>query len=150
MITCWIGVRAFGRATALAAGSSEPAMLTAPRAPARLRAVRRVNRSLVISRLPSAPDRVDRIGGRGVRRMADDAEAVLEGPQQAVVVVDGAVETGPRELAHDRERDVPAARELLRASRPLVGGPLVEGDDQHPVGPEGRRVLDQRDLVGQE
>src|SRR3982751_5353505 len=119
MITCWIGVDAFGRASAREAGSSEPAMLAAPSAPARFRAVRRVNCSLVISRLPSAPDRVDRVGGGSAGGMAGDAEPVFERPQQAVVVVDVAVEAGPRQRAHDGERDVAAAGELLRAARSL-------------------------------
>src|SRR5205085_3994490 len=100
------------RRKARPAGSSEPATLAAPSAPARFRTVRRVIRSMAAS----LPD-VDRAGARGVGRMPGDAEAVLQCAEQAVVVVDAAVLAGLGERAHHGERDVAPARELLRAGR---------------------------------
>src|SRR5690348_9997935 len=82
--------------------------------------------------------------------MARNPEAVLEGPQKAVVVVNAAVDARLGEWADDSEGDVPASRELLRAAGTLVRSALVERDDQDSVGPERRRILDDRNLLSEE
>src|SRR6266480_7564516 len=84
------------------------------------------------------PDGVDRGHVVGVTYVTRQPEAVLDGPQQAVVVELAAVGTGDGERAQDRADDVPTLAEAVlpgQAAGPLV---FVVDDDDDPVAPERR------------